>query len=72
MARFQVEAIREAYDIPRRDDLRLRDYNTLAKVIAFAHEARPDLARAVAPPVRVGVEAGIARVTTASPTSAWS
>jgi malonyl CoA-acyl carrier protein transacylase len=40
-------AIREAYDIPRRDDLSLRDYNTLTKVIGFVHEARPDLAAAV-------------------------
>ncbi len=28
-------AIRGQYDIPRREDLRLSDYNTLAKVIAF-------------------------------------
>ena len=40
--------IREQYDIPRRDDLSLRDYNTLDKVIGFVHESRPDLA-AVAP-----------------------
>ena len=37
-------AIREVYDIPRRDDLKLRDYNTLTKVVAFVHESRPDLA----------------------------
>ena len=36
-------AIREAYDIPRRDDLKLRDYNTLTKVVDFVHESRPDL-----------------------------
>jgi len=36
--------IREVYDIPRRDGLRLRDYDTLAKVIAFVHQARADLA----------------------------
>ncbi len=32
-------AIREHYQIPRREDLRLVDYNTLAKVIQFMHEA---------------------------------
>ena len=43
-------AIREAYDIPRREDLKLRDYNTLTKVVAFVHESRPDLAAASAAP----------------------
>ncbi|MCO5184687.1 MAG: SDR family NAD(P)-dependent oxidoreductase [Anaerolineae bacterium] len=37
-------AIREAFDIPRRDDVSLRDYNTLEKVIGFVKEMRPDLA----------------------------
>jgi NAD(P)-dependent dehydrogenase (short-subunit alcohol dehydrogenase family)/acyl carrier protein len=37
-------AIRNAFDIPRRDDLKLRDYTTLAKVIDFVREMRPDLA----------------------------
>ncbi|HTX89629.1 MAG TPA: SDR family oxidoreductase [Anaerolineales bacterium] len=32
-------AIREQYGIPRREDLRLSDYNTLAKVIAFVEDA---------------------------------
>ncbi len=32
-------AIRGQYDIPRREDLRLSDYNTLAKVIAFVKDA---------------------------------
>jgi malonyl CoA-acyl carrier protein transacylase len=31
--------IRSRYEIPRREDLRLSDYNTLAKVIAFVSEA---------------------------------
>jgi 3-oxoacyl-(acyl-carrier-protein) synthase/acyl carrier protein/NAD(P)-dependent dehydrogenase (short-subunit alcohol dehydrogenase family) len=38
-------AIREAFDIPRRDDLRLRDYPTLGAVIGFVKEMRPDLAQ---------------------------
>ncbi len=32
-------AVRERYNIPRREDLRLSDYNTLAKVIAFVEES---------------------------------
>ncbi|MEW5988536.1 MAG: SDR family NAD(P)-dependent oxidoreductase, partial [Chloroflexota bacterium] len=37
-------AIREAFDIPRRDDLKLRDYPTLGRVIEFVRESRPELA----------------------------
>ena len=37
-------AIRQAFDIPRRDDLKLRDYATLAAVIGFVRDSRPDLA----------------------------
>jgi NAD(P)-dependent dehydrogenase (short-subunit alcohol dehydrogenase family)/acyl carrier protein len=36
-------AIRQTFDIPQQDDLSLRDYNTLEKVIAFVHEMRPEL-----------------------------
>jgi acyl carrier protein len=36
-------AIRQAFDIPRQDNLQLRDYPTLAKVIEFVKEMRPDL-----------------------------
>ena len=35
-------AIREAYDIPRDDKLKLRDFPTLAHVIQFVHDRRPD------------------------------
>jgi malonyl CoA-acyl carrier protein transacylase len=38
-------AIRQAFDIPRRDDLNLRDYNTLARVVGFVREMRPDLVK---------------------------
>ena len=43
-------AIREIYDIPRDADLKLRDFPTLAHVIRFVYDSRPDLAgaRAVA------------------------
>jgi malonyl CoA-acyl carrier protein transacylase len=36
-------AIRQAFDIPRQENLRLRDYPTLAHVINFVKEMRPDL-----------------------------
>ena len=36
-------AIREAYSITRDDKIRLRDFPTLAHVIRFIHERRPDL-----------------------------
>jgi acyl transferase domain-containing protein/acyl carrier protein len=41
-------AIRAAYDIPRDENLKLRDYPTLARVIQFVYEKRPDLAAATA------------------------
>ncbi len=46
-------AIREAFDIPRRDDIKLRDFPTVASVIQFVYDSRPDLAQptaAVQPP----------------------
>ncbi len=39
-------SIREAYGIPRDDKLRLRDFPTLAHVIGFVRDRRPDLAAA--------------------------
>ena len=39
-------AIQEEYNIPTREDLSLREYNTLEKVIGFVKEMRPDLAEA--------------------------
>jgi acyl transferase domain-containing protein/acyl carrier protein/NAD(P)-dependent dehydrogenase (short-subunit alcohol dehydrogenase family) len=52
-------AIREAYDIPREDDLKLRDFPTLGHVIQFAYDRRPDLAAAKpsAPTVSAPVQA---------------
>ena len=40
-------AIREIYNIPRDENRKLRDYPTLAHVIRFVYEKRPDLASAV-------------------------
>ncbi len=42
-------AIRAAYDIPREDNLKLRDFPTLAHVIQFVYDRRPDLKPAAAP-----------------------
>lgn len=39
-----LAAIRAAYDIPRDENRKLRDYPTLAHVIRFVYEKRPDLA----------------------------
>ena len=36
-------AIRAAYDIPRDDTLKLRDFPTLAHAIQFVYDRRPDL-----------------------------
>jgi acyl carrier protein len=44
-------AVREAFSIPRIEDLQLRDYPTLNHVIGFVREQRPDLAAAPAPVV---------------------
>ena len=43
-------AVREAYGIAREDKLKLRDFPTLAHVIRFVHERRPDLAVAASAP----------------------
>ncbi len=48
-------AIREIYSIPRDENRKLRDYPTLAHVIRFVFEKRPDLAE-VAPPSPVTQE----------------
>src|SRR5208283_4557902 len=42
-------AIREIYNIPRDENRKLRDYPTLAHVIRFVYEKRPDLATTAAP-----------------------
>jgi len=36
-------AVREAYDIPRDDNLKLRDFPTLAHTVQFVYDRRPDL-----------------------------
>lgn len=41
-------AIRAAFDIPRRDDLKLRDYPTLKHVIQFVRDSQPEFAKKAA------------------------
>ncbi len=55
-------AIREIYSIPRDENRKLRDYPTLAHVIRFVFEKRPDLAAA---PVAAKEEVELATPTTA-------
>jgi acyl transferase domain-containing protein/acyl carrier protein/NAD(P)-dependent dehydrogenase (short-subunit alcohol dehydrogenase family) len=45
-------AIREIYDIPRDENRKLRDYPTLAHVIRFVYEKRPDLVAKVPPAIQ--------------------
>ncbi|HKU25246.1 MAG TPA: SDR family oxidoreductase, partial [Candidatus Sulfotelmatobacter sp.] len=50
-------AIREIYNIPRDENRKLRDYPTLAHVIRFVYEQRPDLSGTTTPPRVEGVPA---------------
>src|SRR5664280_2809674 len=50
-------AIREIYNIPRDENRKLRDYPTLAHVIRFVYEKRPDLAEAASSPKKAEVPA---------------
>ncbi len=49
-------AIREIYNIPRDENRKLRDYPTLAHVIRFVFEKRPDLAGAAPPATAAEVQ----------------
>ncbi|MBM3791669.1 MAG: beta-ketoacyl synthase, partial [Acidobacteria bacterium] len=61
-------AIRAAYDIPRDDALKLRDFPTLAHAIQFVYDRRPDLKRpeAAAPPAAVPAAGAVAAAAAAS------
>ncbi len=49
-----IAAIRDEWDIPRDDGLKLQDYPTLAHIVRFVYAKRPDLAAAqAAPPASV-------------------
>ena len=63
-------AIREIYNIPRDENRKLRDYPTLAHVIRFVYEKRPDLAAPAPPPSATAKESAPAPApaTTQAPT----
>ena len=46
-----LASVRGIYDIPRDENLKLRDFPTLSKVIQFVYDRRPDLAQAKPAPV---------------------
>jgi malonyl CoA-acyl carrier protein transacylase len=50
-------AIRAAFDIPRLENLKLRDYPTLNHVIGFVRQHRPDLVQSIAPVAAAPVSA---------------
>jgi acyl transferase domain-containing protein/acyl carrier protein/NAD(P)-dependent dehydrogenase (short-subunit alcohol dehydrogenase family) len=49
-------AIREIWDIPRDQNLKLRDFPTLARVIQFVYDKRPDLAGAPAAAAKAEIQ----------------
>jgi 3-oxoacyl-(acyl-carrier-protein) synthase/acyl carrier protein/NAD(P)-dependent dehydrogenase (short-subunit alcohol dehydrogenase family) len=51
-----LAAIREIYDIPRDQNLKLRDFPTLKHVIQFVYDKRPDLAGAPAAAAKAEVQ----------------
>ncbi|MBP1467551.1 SDR family NAD(P)-dependent oxidoreductase [Candidatus Chloroploca sp. M-50] len=62
-------AVREAFNIPRIEDLKLRDYPTMRHVIGFVRTQRPDLAAPVATPVAAPVAAAPQPVAVSAPAS---
>ncbi len=62
-------AIREIYNIPRDENRKLRDYPTLAHVIRFVYEKRPDLAGATPSPRPAETPAPVATPVATQPTS---
>ena len=62
-------SIREAYSIPREDNLRLREFPTLAHVIRFVYDRRPDLHSVASEPAPT-VEAANAPLSVPAPAAA--
>jgi acyl carrier protein/NAD(P)-dependent dehydrogenase (short-subunit alcohol dehydrogenase family) len=60
-------AIREIYNIPRDENRKLRDYPTLAHVIRFVYEKRPDLAGTTAVASSVPVSSSAAAAVPVAP-----
>ncbi|HMQ29901.1 MAG TPA: SDR family NAD(P)-dependent oxidoreductase, partial [Chloroflexaceae bacterium] len=63
-------AVREAFDIPRVEDMKLRDYPTLRHVIGFVHAHRPDLAAGA--PLPDGADTPVAATPAGAPVAATS
>ena len=61
--------IRSHYNIPRREDLRLSDYNTLAKVVSFMSEALQNQGVSPQPIVPSAIESTTLQPVSVSPTS---
>jgi len=61
--------LRSAFSLPRRDDLRLRDYPTLGHVIGYVRAGRPDLAPAPAPAPTAAADVVAKAATAAMPAS---
>ncbi len=59
--------VRSGLDIPRRDDLKLRDYPTLGAIIGLMRSMRPDLAAAPAPAAATAVAAPAPSMSAAAP-----
>jgi acyl transferase domain-containing protein/NAD(P)-dependent dehydrogenase (short-subunit alcohol dehydrogenase family)/acyl carrier protein len=57
--------VRETFNIPRQDNVKLRDYPTLRHVVGFVKENRPDLATAA--PAPVSATATVPTTATATP-----
>ena len=61
-------SIREEYNIPRSENLRLRDFPTLAHVIKFVYDNRPDLSAPIAVVEQPAVVAAPSATLSTSPT----
>ena len=59
-------AIREIYNIPRDENRKLRDYPTLAHVIRFVYEKRPDLAETAQPAATASQPSAVAAIPVAT------
>ena len=64
-----MATIREAYGIPRDDTINLRDFPTLARVIQFVHDRRPDLRATQSAPTPAAVPVPAATVQREVPTA---
>ena len=63
-------AVRETYNIPRDENLKLRDFPTLARVIQFVFDKRPDLAGAATSSPAAAEQPQAAVTAGAAPTAA--